>query len=138
MKPTKKPIIFLLGPTASGKTDWAINWCDQISVLEIISVDSVMVYKDCNIDPKITEDYIISFNHFLAFAVLTIFGLLAFSKDSKIKILTFYLLSISIILELLHLLIPVRTFQFSDLAGNILGVIIIIILYFLKNVFFQK
>lgn len=49
MKPTKKPIIFLLGPTASGKTDWAINWCDQISVLEIISVDSVMVYKECNV-----------------------------------------------------------------------------------------
>jgi len=49
LKPTKKPIIFLLGPTASGKTDWAINWCDQISVLEIISVDSVMVYKECNV-----------------------------------------------------------------------------------------
>ena len=95
-------------------------------------------YKDCNFDPQIIDDYIISFNHFLAFAVLTTFGLLAFSKDSKIKILTFYLLSISIILELLHFLIPVRTFQFSDLAGNILGVIVIIILYFLKNEFFQK
>ena len=96
------------------------------------------LYKDCNFDPQIINDYIISFNHFLAFAVLTIFGLLAFSKDSKIKILTFYLLSISIILELLHFLIPVRTFQLSDLAGNILGVIVIIILYFLKNEFFQR
>ena len=95
-------------------------------------------YKDCNFDPQIIDDYIISFNHFLAFAVLTTSGLLAFSKVSKIKILTFYLLSISIILELLHFLIPVRTFQFSDLAGNILGVIVIIILYFLKNEFFQK
>ena len=101
-------------------------------------------YKDCNFEPQIIkdytiiEDYIISSNHFLAFAVLTTFGLLAFSKDSKIKILTFYLLSISVILELLHFLIPVRTFQFSDLAGNILGVIVIIILYFLKNEFFQK
>ena len=95
-------------------------------------------YKDCNFDPQIIDDYIISFNHFLAFSVLTTFGLLAFSKDSKIKILTFYLLSISIILELLHFLIPVRTFQLSDLAGNILGVIVIIILYFLKNEFFQR
>ena len=49
MKPIKKPIIFLLGPTASGKTDWAINWQNQFDFLEIISVDSVMVYKECNI-----------------------------------------------------------------------------------------
>jgi tRNA dimethylallyltransferase len=49
LKLIKKPIIFLLGPTASGKTDWAINWQNQFDVLEIISVDSVMVYKECNI-----------------------------------------------------------------------------------------
>ena len=49
MKLIKKPIIFLLGPTASGKTDWAIKWQNQFDVLEIISVDSVMVYKECNI-----------------------------------------------------------------------------------------
>ena len=49
MKLNKKPIIFLLGPTASGKTDWAIEWQSQFEVLEIISVDSVMVYKECNV-----------------------------------------------------------------------------------------
>ena len=49
MKLSKKPIIFLLGPTASGKTDWAINWQNQFEALEIISVDSVMVYKECNV-----------------------------------------------------------------------------------------
>ena len=49
MKQTKKPVIFLLGPTAAGKTDWAINWQKKFQFLEIISVDSVMVYKECNI-----------------------------------------------------------------------------------------
>ena len=49
MKLSKKPIIFLLGPTASGKTDWAIDWQNQFEALEIISVDSVMVYKECNV-----------------------------------------------------------------------------------------
>ena len=49
MKQIKKPVIFLLGPTAAGKTDWAINWQNQFKFLEIISVDSVMVYKECNI-----------------------------------------------------------------------------------------
>lgn len=49
MKPSKKPIIFRLGPTASGKTDWAIDWHNQFEAIEIISVDSVMVYKECNV-----------------------------------------------------------------------------------------
>ena len=49
MKPSKKPIIFLLGPTASGKTDWAIDWHNQFEAIAIISVDSVMVYKECNV-----------------------------------------------------------------------------------------
>jgi len=49
LKLSKKPIIFLLGPTGSGKTDWAINWQNQFKALEIISVDSVMVYKECNV-----------------------------------------------------------------------------------------
>ena len=49
MKLNKKPIIFLLGPTASGKTDWAINWQNEFEALEIISVDSVMVYRECNV-----------------------------------------------------------------------------------------
>jgi len=49
LKLNKKLIIFLLGPTASGKTDWAMNWQNQFESLEIISVDSVMVYKECNV-----------------------------------------------------------------------------------------
>ena len=49
MKLHKKPIIFLLGPTASGKTDWAINLQNEFEALEIISVDSVMVYRECNV-----------------------------------------------------------------------------------------
>ena len=44
----KKPIAFILGPTASGKTDLAIEICDSVPA-EIISVDSVMVYEGCNI-----------------------------------------------------------------------------------------
>jgi len=54
---TKAPIIFLMGPTASGKTALAIdlyqgsmtNSSDQCSNYEIISVDSAMVYTQMNI-----------------------------------------------------------------------------------------
>ena len=49
MKPHKKTYPIFAGPTASGKTDWAINWQIKFEDLEIISVDSVMVYKECNV-----------------------------------------------------------------------------------------
>jgi len=45
----KPPVFFLLGPTASGKTDWAIDWQKLFKRIEIISVDSVMVYQGCDI-----------------------------------------------------------------------------------------
>ena len=59
MKLNKKPIIFLLGPTASGKTDWAINWQNEFAALEIISVDSVMVYRECNVGSAKPSDAIL-------------------------------------------------------------------------------
>ena len=46
---TKQPkAIFLLGPTASGKTALAMHLVDRFPV-EIISVDSALVYRDMNI-----------------------------------------------------------------------------------------
>lgn len=42
------PVICLMGPTASGKTDLAFAIADEFPC-EIISVDSVMVYRDLNI-----------------------------------------------------------------------------------------
>lgn len=42
------PIICLMGPTASGKTDMAIKLAQQYS-LEIISADSALVYKEMDI-----------------------------------------------------------------------------------------
>lgn len=43
-----KKIIFLMGPTASGKTDLAVKLVQHFP-LEIISVDSAMVYRGMNI-----------------------------------------------------------------------------------------
>ena len=64
-KNNKKPIAFILGPTASGKTDLAINICNSIPA-EIISVDSVMVYKDCDIgSAKPSKDILLKHKHHL-------------------------------------------------------------------------
>lgn len=45
---TKPLAIFLMGPTASGKTSLALELC-QVLPCDIISVDSALVYKDMNI-----------------------------------------------------------------------------------------
>ena len=45
---TLPPAIFLMGPTASGKTGAAVSLVDKLPV-EIISVDSALVFKDMNI-----------------------------------------------------------------------------------------
>lgn len=44
----KKPLVFLMGPTASGKTDLAVRLLDKFP-FEIISVDSALVYKGMDI-----------------------------------------------------------------------------------------
>lgn len=42
------PAIFLMGPTASGKTGAAVALCERLPI-EIISVDSALVFKEMNI-----------------------------------------------------------------------------------------
>ncbi len=42
------PVIFLMGPTASGKTDLAMRLCDQLPC-DIVSVDSAMIYRGMDI-----------------------------------------------------------------------------------------
>ena len=48
MSLTKSPAIFLMGPTASGKTGAAVHAVQHLPV-EIISVDSALVFKEMNI-----------------------------------------------------------------------------------------
>ena len=89
-----------------------------------------LFYKDLTKQPQLTDDFIsISSNHFYVFFVLSIIGILSYSKHKKFNLLIKYLLLLSVILELSHLLIPERSFELSDLFGNILGVMVAIIIY---------
>ena len=92
-----------------------------------------LVFGNLDKQPQITRDFIISSNHFYTFLFLTIIGFLTFVKSHQIKPLTLYLIFLSIILELLHFLIPNRSFEWSDLFGNILGVIVVIFINNLIN-----
>ena len=92
-----------------------------------------VIYGSKKIQPQITPDFIISSNHFYIFVLVSLIGFLTFLNIRLVKILTVYLISLSIILECLHLIIPGRTFQWSDLFGNLVGVIVVILLKNLIN-----
>ena len=95
-----------------------------------------LIYGNIQKQPQITSDFIFSSNHVYAFLVLSLLGLFSYYKKN-IKILFLYLFFISIFLELLHYMIPQRSFEYKDLFGNFFGVLIVfLIFYFYK--FFKK
>ena len=89
------------------------------------------IYGNVGLQPQITSDFIVSSNHVYAFMVLSFLGYISY-ENHKLNFLFIYLFSISIFLEMLHMIIPNRGFEFSDLFGNILGVLIV---YFLCQIF---
>ena len=97
------------------------------------SVFGWLIYNDKNIQPQITNDFIISSNHFYVFILLSIIGFLTFTKERQIKKLTIYLILLSFILEFFHLFIPERSFEWQDLFGNFLGAVIVILIRNLIN-----
>jgi len=99
-----------------------------------------VIYGNKKIQPQITPDFIISSNHFYVFVLVSIIGFFSFQKESQIKILIIYLIMLSLGLEFLHLIIPERSFQWSDLFGNLFGVTVVILIWNLisKYDFFKK
>ena len=99
------------------------------------SLLGLIIYNDKKIQPQITSDFIVSSNHFIAFAFISIIGILTFRKKRETKPLIFYLIFLSIILEIFHIIIPERSFQWADLLGNLLGVVIVILINSFINIY---
>ena len=98
------------------------------------SLLGIIIYDNKNIQPQLTPDFFISSNHFYVFILISIIGFLSFIKKKHIRLLAIYLILLSIILETFHLIIPERSFEWSDLLGNLLGVFIVII----SNILIKK
>ena len=92
-----------------------------------------ILYGSKKIQPQITSDFIISSNHFYVFLLISVLGFLTFNQIKQTKILIIYLILLSITLEFLHLIIPERTFQWSDIFGNLIGVVVVILIRNLIN-----
>ena len=97
------------------------------------SIFGYFLYDNSSIQPQITRDFLISSNHFYVFILFSSIGILAYRNTKNINFLINYFFLLSFILELLHMLIPNRSFEISDLFGNIIGVAVVIIIYKIKK-----
>ena len=95
------------------------------------SILGCFLYNDCQLQPQLTKDFLVSTNHLYAFGLLSIIGLFTYKNSNKLNFLNIYLFLLSIILEILHIFIPARSFELSDLFGNLLGVLIVLTIYFI-------
>ena len=101
------------------------------------SILGYIIYDNLNKQPQITVDLLVSSNHVYTFFLLSFLGFLSFYKNLK-KNIIIYLFFISIFLEISHLIIPNRGFQFEDLFGNIIGIILSIVIFNIINYWKEK
>ena len=98
------------------------------------SIFGFIIYRNFSKQPQITPDLIVSSNHVYAFSLLSLLGFINYYRSHKNLIISYFFL-ISILFEILHIFIPNRSFQFSDLFGNIIGVLFSL---FLINIWRKK
>ena len=111
--------------------------CNLILIFLYLFPGSILgwfLFNDLSLQPQITADFIVSTNHLYAYLVLSVIGFSTFRKNNQFNILSIYLIFLSIALEVLQYFVPNRSFEFRDLFGNLVGVIIAIILFY----FFKK
>ena len=111
------------------------NICLVILYLYPGSILGFFFYNDFSEQPQITSDFFnISSNHIYAFFLISVLGLFSFKSKKRLFV---YLICLSMVLELFHLVIPNRSFQIGDLNGNLLGVIIPFLIYKVYEILFQ-
>ena len=80
-------------------------------------------YGDTSKQPNfIPNPYGTTINHFISYLFVSLLGLISYMNSKDYRKIIYTLFFLCIILEIFHLIIPNRSFQLSDLIGNILGV----------------
>ena len=115
------------------KSFYCVNLVLIVFYLYPGSIFGYVLYNNTSIQPQITRDFLVSSNHFYTFIFLSTIGILTYKNSKKINFLIIYLFILSILLELFHIFIPNRSFEISDLFGNIIGVVVVIVIYKIKK-----
>tara|TARA_Y100000389_G_scaffold204350_1_gene256388 strand:- start:2137 stop:2532 length:396 start_codon:yes stop_codon:yes gene_type:complete len=94
------------------------------------SILGYLFYGDLGKQPNIINNPIgTSINHFFYFTYLTVLALTLRFRNKKIINSFNFLFLISLVLELMHYLIPNRAFELYDLLANSAGVVIAFTLF---------
>ena len=99
------------------------------------SLIGYLLYGNLGLQPNLISNPIgTSINHLIFFVYLSTLGLSVRLRGKNFFNSFFFLLTISILLELTHWLIPNRAFEYYDLLTNIIGVVTA---YLLINIFLK-
>ena len=104
----------------------------HISVLFLIiislypgSLIGYLLYDDLGQQPDLIKNpFGTTIIHFISYAYVSLLGFFLYLRNEEFKKLVYGLFFLSVILELLQIIIPERSFQLGDLIGNILGVMV--------------
>ena len=100
------------------------------------SLIGYFLYSDLGKQPDIIPNPLgTSINHALAFLYLTILGLISYLNQTSFTKVLIFLIGLSLLSELSHLIIPNRSFQYLDILANFLGTLIAIVIIFLYKRF---
>ena len=111
---------------------WILKYIFHFSVLFLIIISlwpgsllGFLFYGDWGQQPNLVENPIgTTINHFIYYIYLSLLGFFIYLKNENFKKLVYGLFFLSITLELLHFIIPNRSFELVDLVGNIFGVMV--------------
>jgi len=109
---------------------WILKYIFNFSVLFLIIISlwpgsllGFLFYGDWGQQPNLVENPIgTTINHFIYYIYLSLLGFFVYLKNENFKKLVYGLFFLSITLELLHFMIPNRSFELADLVANIFGV----------------
>ena len=111
-----------------------------ISVLFLIIISlypgsllGYLLYDDWSQQPNLIKNpFGTTINHFIYYVYVSLLGFFLYSRTKNFKKLVYGLFFLSIILEVVHFIVPNRSFQLGDLIGNFLGVLVA---YFLVKIY---
>jgi len=111
---------------------WIFKYIFHFSALFLIIISlwpgsllGFLFYGDFGQQPNLVENpFGTTINHFIYYFYLSLLGFFIYLKNKNFKKLVYGLFFLSITLELLHFIIPNRSFQLADLLGNIFGVMV--------------
>ena len=84
-----------------------------------------LLYGDLSQQPDVIKNpFGTTINHFIYYVYVSLLGFFLYLKNQSFQKLVYGLFILSVILEVLQLIIPNRSFQLGDLIGNILGVLV--------------